>query len=83
MHDLLYENARHLEHDDLVGYARDLGLDVDRFERELRDHVHVDRIRADRATGEAAGVGGTPALFVDGARYDGFYDAETLAEELG
>jgi protein-disulfide isomerase len=82
MHDLLFENQRHLEHDDLVGYARELGLDVDRFERELRDGVHADKVRADRAAGEEAGVSGTPALFVDGARYDGFYDAETLADEL-
>jgi protein-disulfide isomerase len=82
MHDLLFENQRRLAHDDLAGYARRLALDVDRFERDLRDHVHADRVRADRAAGEAAGVAGTPALFIDGERYDGFYDAETLADAL-
>jgi protein-disulfide isomerase len=82
MHDLLFENQRHLEREDLVGYARRLGLDVERFEQELDDHVHADRVRADHDAGAAAGVAGTPALFIDGQRYEGFYDAETLAEEL-
>ena len=82
MHDLLFENQRALELDDLVGYAREIGLDIERFERELRDHVYVDAIRAERAEAEAEGVTGTPTLFIEGRRYDGFYDAETLAYEL-
>ena len=82
MHDLLFENQRALEHDDLVGYAEQLGLDVDRFERDLREHVHVGKIHSDRAEGEALGVSGTPAFFVDGERFEGFYDAESLADVL-
>ena len=82
MHDLLFENQRALEHDDLVGYARQLGLDVDRFESELREHTHVPKIHAERAEGEANGVAGTPAFFVDGVAYDGFYDTEALADQL-
>ena len=82
MHDLLFENQRALEHDDLIGYAKQLGLDVERFEQELNDHVHAEKIHADRARGEAEGVSGTPAFFIDGKRYDGFYDAETLADAL-
>ena len=82
MHDLLFENQRRLERDDLVGYARELGLDLDRFERDLDTHAHTGAIEADRAAGEAAGVSGTPALFVDGRRYEGFYDAEALSDEF-
>jgi protein-disulfide isomerase len=82
MHDLLFENQKALEIDDLAGYAREIGLDVDRFERDLREHVHVDEIHRQRAEGEAAGVNGTPAFFIDGERYDGFYDAEALADAL-
>jgi protein-disulfide isomerase len=39
-------------------------------------------VRADRAAGEAAGVTGTPGFFVDGQRYSGFHDAETLIDAL-
>jgi formate-nitrite transporter family protein len=82
MHDLLFANRKALEVDDLVGYARQLGLDVERFERELRDGVHADAVAEDRAAGEAAGIGSTPGFLIDGERYTGFYDAETLTDVL-
>jgi protein-disulfide isomerase len=82
MHDLLFENQKALERDDLVGYARQLGLDVDRFERELDGHVHLDRIRADQREGFERGVAATPTFFVNGEPYDGFYDAESLLDAL-
>jgi protein-disulfide isomerase len=82
MHDLLFENQRQLERDDLAGYARRLGLDVDRFERELDDHVHADKIRADQREALEHGVGGTPTFFVNGEFYEGFYDAESLTDAL-
>ena len=83
MHDLLFENQRALERDDLIGYARAAGVpDLDRFTRELDDHVYVDKIRAEREEGVARGVAGTPTFFVDGQPYEGFYDAESLAGAL-
>ena len=82
MHDLLFENQRALERDDLSGYARQLGLDMDRFERELDEHVHVDKIHADLREGLERGVAGTPTFFVDGQPYEGFYDAESLVDAL-
>lgn len=82
MHDLLFENQKALERDDLVGYARELGLDIDRFERELDEHTHEPKIRADQREALERGVAGTPSFFVNGERYEGFYDAETLLEAL-
>ena len=84
MHDLLFENQRHLTREDLLAYARDAGVeDMDRFERELDDHTHLDKIRADQRLATEQGVSGTPAFFIDDERYEGFYDAESLAEVLG
>ena len=84
MHDLLFENQRHLERDDLVRYAQAAGVgDIERFEQELDEHTHLDRIRDDQRAAVESGVGGTPSFFIDGQRYEGFYDAESLAEVLG
>ena len=82
MHDLLYENQRHLETDDLIAYASRLGLDVTRFQRELADHVHAARVREDFMSGVRSGVNGTPTFYIDGERYEGSYDAEPLLDAL-
>jgi diadenylate cyclase len=78
MHDLLYENQDELGEDDLTRHATELGLDLRRFEEDLANDDHAWRIEEDRLGGERAGVGGTPALFVNGVRYAGPMDLDGL-----
>lgn len=49
-----------------VGFARRLGLDVDRFRRDLEDPSTVARVASDQRDGVALGVTGTPTVFLDG-----------------
>jgi protein-disulfide isomerase len=81
-HDVLFQHQDQLELEDLLGYAADLDLDVERFARELEDGVHSARVREDVASAEASGVHGTPTFFVGDRRHEGPYDAETLAAAL-
>jgi protein-disulfide isomerase len=83
MHDLLYENQRALGDDDLRAYAQRIGLDLERFDKELAEHVHAPRVREDFMSGVRSGVNGTPTFFINGARYDDAYDVETLLAALG
>jgi protein-disulfide isomerase len=83
MHELLFANQRRLGDRDLLGYARILDLDVDRFTREMATRVHLDRVREDLMSGVRSGVNGTPTFFTNGVRHDGPYDARSLAESLG
>ena len=78
MHDLLYENQDELGDEDLVRYAAELGLDLGRFEEDLANDHHAWRVEKDRLGGERAGVGGTPAFFVNGVRYSGPMDLDGL-----
>jgi protein-disulfide isomerase len=82
MHDLLYENQKRLGDRDLVGYAEQLGLDVDRFDRELSEHAHAARVHEDFMSGVRSGVNGTPGLYINGARHDRSYDVDTLLAAL-
>ncbi len=82
MHDRLFEHQDALELTELAGYAGDIGLDVERFLREIDERVHAGRIRADVAGAEASGARGTPTFFVGTRRHVGPYDAETLIREL-
>ena len=69
MHDLLFTHQDRLERADLLGYAKQLGLDVARFERDMDSDAVQRRVEADREEGRKLGVDGTPYLFVDGRRY--------------
>jgi Na+/H+ antiporter NhaA len=66
----------------LLAHAGALGLDVERFEGDLRDGLHVVRVRDDTLGAEASGVRGTPTFFVGGRRHTAPTDAATLGRAL-
>jgi len=82
MHDVLFRHQDELEPEDLVGYAADVGLDVERFVRDLEDERYAAPVREDVASAEASGATGTPTFFVGDLRHVGAYDAATLARAL-
>jgi protein-disulfide isomerase len=82
MHDLLYENQGRLRDPDLRDYAERLALDVERFDKELAEHVHASRVREDFMSGVRSGVNGTPTFYINGARHDDSYDVETMVAAL-
>ena len=79
LHDLLFHRQKALAHEDLLGYAAELGLDVDRFARELSSHAHAERVERDGQTGLASGVTGTPTLFIEGQRTGSYEPADLRA----
>jgi formate-nitrite transporter family protein len=83
MHELLFHGQNALEDEDLVRYARDLGLNMGRFAEDQASEAVFARIRRDIESGVDSGeVRGTPTLFVNGSVYHGPYDAATLVEVL-
>jgi len=83
MHDFLFE------HQDTIGdtgqafaFADSLGLDIQRMQLEVAQHVYQDRIREDFLGGVRSGVNGTPTFYVNGVRHDGDPGAESLIEAL-
>jgi protein-disulfide isomerase len=82
MHDQLYENQQHLEDADLHRYAEKLGLDVASFDRDLADGAQAARVHEDFMSGVRSGVNGTPTFYINGVRYDGSYELESLLSAL-
>jgi NhaA family Na+:H+ antiporter len=82
MHDKLFEARGRLEPGDLTRYAHEVGLDLDRFVRDMGSDEVAARIDEDFESAIASGVSGTPALYIGGESYDGRYDAEQLAEAI-
>lgn len=58
--------ARESRAQTFLGFARRLGLDIDRFRADLADPATLARVESDQADGEALGVQATPTLFLDG-----------------
>ena len=79
MHDLLLDRQDALRPDDLVAYALQLGLDVERFGEQLRTHGGAARIAEDVDSADLSGVSGTPTFFINGQRHYGAYDIDTLS----
>ena len=82
MHDLLYEQEPPLTEAHVFEFAKKLGLDIDRFRRDLNADEIRNRVDEDLAEGRRNGVTGTPTLFVDGIRYDGAWDFYSMLEAL-
>jgi Na+:H+ antiporter, NhaA family len=78
----LFEHQDALNFDSLVDYAGELGLDVPRFRDELNSGVYAERVQQDFVSGVRSGVNGTPTFFIDGVRYDGAWDLDSLLEAI-
>jgi protein-disulfide isomerase len=71
MHDMLYQNQLSWSVADdarpvFLQYARMLGLDVDRFTRDIDSKEVADRVTSDIDRGKSIGVEGTPTVFING-----------------
>jgi protein-disulfide isomerase len=71
-----------LDPEQLVGYAREAGLDVARWERDRADPVLRKKVEHQKLVGVRSGVNGTPTFYVNGERFDGEIEGEleTLIE---
>lgn len=57
--------ARESKREVFVGFAEDLGLDMDQFLADLDAPATIERVTFDRDAGLALGVGGTPTIFIN------------------
>jgi protein-disulfide isomerase len=80
MHDSLFADQGRLEDPHLWERARELGLDLDRFEADRRSRAVAERVQRDFHSGVRAGVVTTPTLFADGRTIAGVPTTEQLSD---
>src|SRR5438445_4516573 len=83
MHDLLFDNQRHLKLPQLRGYAQRLELDMLRYDAELEGELYLQRVREQGEGGERSGVRGTPTFFLNGTVQDVSFGLQALFEKVG
>ena len=69
MHERLFEPQAAHGHDAVVGYAKELGLDIAKFQKAYDDAS--PQVTTDLKQGEDAGVDATPTLFFNDRKYEG------------
>ena len=82
MHDLLFENQAREKPHDLRSYAERLGLDLERYDSEMRDHLYLQRIREHQASGRASGARSTPTFFVNDRVQDVSFGIQALFDAV-
>tara|TARA_R110000796_G_C14526722_1_gene431418 strand:+ start:885 stop:1637 length:753 start_codon:yes stop_codon:yes gene_type:complete len=80
--DFVFTRQHALEREDLIGYAAELGLDIDRFIADLDSPAVIERVERDLVSAVASGAHVTPTFFIEGRRLLGSYDARTLTAVL-
>ena len=78
MHDCLFEHQDALEDEDLIDYASEVGCNLDQFVNDMAENRHAARVREDFLSGVRSGVNGTPTIFINGLRYDGPRDLDSM-----
>jgi protein-disulfide isomerase len=83
-HDRLFANQSLLNAANYLKYARELGLDLDRFEKDTKSPSSAagKQIETDKAEAEALGITGTPAFFVNGRYLSGAKPFEDFAKVI-
>src|SRR5271168_1199065 len=67
MYDLLFRNQAHLKAADLQRYAKELNMDMGRYVAEMDDHIYLQKVREDIASGRLSHIRATPTFFLNGA----------------
>ena len=82
MHDLLFDNQRHLKLPQLRGYAQRLELDLLRYDAEMEGELYLQRVREQIEGGERSGVRATPTFFLNGLIQDVSFGLQALFEKV-
>jgi protein-disulfide isomerase len=80
MHDALFEQPERVANREFSAIAKEVGLDVGRFERDLEDPSIVLAVERDMEDGRELGIRGTPSIVVGDKLVIGAQPLATLRE---
>jgi len=81
MHDLIIANPQKDCRQDMLAYAKRIGLDADRFQKDLDSEKYRSLIEADLQEAQRRAVLGALVFFLNSARIDGLQN-EKLYKEI-
>jgi len=82
MHDKIFANQRELKPEKFRDYAKEIGIDLVKFEQDVVSPDVKKRIDADSQEAEKLGVSGTPAFFINGRYLSGAQPFESFKKMI-
>lgn len=82
MYELLFDNPHHLKEKQLLNYATQIGLDLPRYQNEMKDHVYLQRVQENLQGAQRLGVRSTPAFYVNTQFVDVSFGLQHLHEAI-
>jgi protein-disulfide isomerase len=82
MHALLFEYQSRLSPATILHHANTIGLDTARFEKDIQDPAIFKKVEVSFESGILSGVNGTPSFFINGMKFDGYYDLESISAAI-
>ena len=78
MYDKIFANQREIKPDKLREYAKELGLDLAKYDKDVASPDVKKRIDSDSEEADKLGVSGTPAFFINGRYLSGAQPFESF-----
>jgi protein-disulfide isomerase len=82
MHDMIFENQSVLSEYALIEFATTLRLNMTTFKADLQDPALAEKVESHFESGVRSGVNGTPSFFINGFKYNGGYDFDSLSRAI-
>jgi protein-disulfide isomerase len=82
MHDAIFANPRELSPEQFEKYAQEIGLDVDKFKKDVASPDVKARVDADQSEAAKLGVSGTPSFFINGRYLSGAQPFEEFKKRI-
>ena len=81
-HDKIFENQDQLSPTQLTAWAKEIGLNMTKFNQCVETHKYAAKVDAEEKEGQAKGVNGTPATFINGKLVSGAQPYEALKQVI-
>lgn len=65
-----------------VAYASEIGLDMEKFAKDVRDPIIIERIKRDLMAGTALKVNSTPSFFLNGSQISGIRSYQDFSDRV-
>jgi protein-disulfide isomerase len=82
MHSLIFENQNQLGLEMLLQLAESLKLDMKTFQQDFKDQKLFKKAEDSFESGILSGVNGTPSFYINGVKFNGSYDYQSLTHAI-